>query len=414
MTRQYLVSAESVCEGHPDKVADRISDAIVDSFLRRDPDARVACETMVTIGLVLVAGEVTSDASVNIRTVVRHAIRDTGYTRPELGFDFRTCAISVSVQQQEGEIGCTMGWRPDPCTYCPRYDGSGASDQVIVFGYATNETPEYMPMPIMLAHRLCEQLGQVRKDGLVPYLRPDGKAQVTVEYSHGRPSRVAAIVLNAQHDSGVDRSHIERDISECVIKQAIPGVLLDDRTEVYINNGGQFVIGGPVNDTGLTGRKLAVDTYGGACPHGGGAFSGKDPSKVDRSGAYMARYIAKNIVAAGLAERCTIQLSYATERAQPLSLTVDLHGTGIVGEERLEQVVPILFSLTPTGIAETLSLQRSSYQKTAAYGHFGRELPGFTWEKTDMTAILRHYAGVKGGTDNGNRCQSARGDLHSH
>jgi len=282
-----------------------------------------------------------------------------------------------------------------------------------VFGYATDETPEYMPLPIVLTHKLCWSLARARKDGALPYLRPDGKAQVVVQYSDGRPRRVACVVLHAQHDLGVERGHIVRDLTDCVVRKAIPAALLDSETEYYINSSGQFVSGGPAFDTGMTGRKLMADTYGGACPHGGGAFSGKDPTKVDRSGAYMARYVAKNIVAASLAGRCTVEISYTTGKTEPLSLRIDLHGTGAIDEWRLERIVPRVFSLNPTGIIETLDLRRPVYQQTAAYGHFGRELPAFTWERTDLTAILRHHAGAKGGKDNDNGCQSTRGNLHS-
>lgn len=410
MTRQYLVSAESVCEGHPDKIADQISDAVVDSFLRQDPDAQVACETMITQGLVVVAGEIVSDANVDVRDVVRHTIKDIGYTRPEYGFDYRTCAVTSCVSQMASDPCCILGGK---MRSCPRCDGLGASDQVIVFGHAADETPEYMPLPVVLAHKLCQRLAQVRIDGVVPYLRPDGKAQVTVEYSHDVPRRVACIVLNAQHNPGVEHSVIERDLTSYVIREAIPADLLDNEAELLVNSAGHFVIGGPVTDTGLTGRKLMVDTYGGACPHGGGALSGKDPGKIDRSAAYMARYIAKNIVAAGLARRCTAQIAYATGRAQPVALMIDLHSTGTVDEQKLEQVVPKVLNLTPRGIIDNLNLRRPIYRQTAVYGHFGRGLPDFTWEKTDMTAILQHYAGVKGGTDNDNRCQSACSDLHS-
>jgi S-adenosylmethionine synthetase len=396
MAREYSLSSESVSEGHPDKIADQISDAILDGFLRQDSYARVACETMVTHGLVLVAGEITSSASVPFPDVARQVIKDIGYTDQSFGFDWRSCAINVSVQEQASDIaiGVVNAGLSKPCEIINR---AAPEDQVIVFGYATDETPEYMPLGLMLAHRIMQRQAQLRKGGQLNWLRPDAKAQVTVRYCNGTPISIDSIVLSTQHSPDIGHEHLVEAVVEEIIKPLIPAGLPEKPTEYLINAGGRFVIGGPAADTGLTGRKLMVDTYGGACPHGGGAFSGKDPTKMDRSAAYMARYIAKNIVAAGLARRCTLQLSYARGRPQPVSLTIDLHGTGRVADEELEEIVPRVFNLALMGTIQSLDLQRPIYQQTAVYGHFGRDLPDFTWERTDMTAILQHYTCTKGG-----------------
>ena len=396
MTREYSLSSESVSEGHPDKIADQISDAVLDRFLGQDINARVACETMVTRGLVFVAGEITSRSSVSFPDVARDVLRDIGYTDQSLGCDCRSCAINVSVREQVSDIAAGA---LDLFQSCPMDNRLGSEDQVIVFGYATDETAEYMPLGLVLAHRIMQRQAELRKNGQIGWLRPDAKAQVTVRYTDGVPTGIDNIVVSAQHSPDVEPAHLVEAVVEEIIKPLIPAGLHNNTTEYLINAAGRFVIGGPAADTGLTGRKLMVDTYGGACPHGGGAFSGKDPTKMDRSAAYMARYIAKNIVAAGLAKRCTLQLSYARGRPQPISLTIDLHGTGRVADEELERIVPRVFSLTPMGIMQSLDLRRPIYQQTAVYGHFGRELPGFTWERTDMTAILQHYACAKGGKE---------------
>ena len=414
MEREYTLSSESVSEGHPDKIADQISDAVVDAFLTRDAEARVACETMVTRGVVYIAGEVTSNASVEIPWLAREVIRTIGYTDSSLGFDWRSCAISVSVNQQVPDIGtCLGGSLSDRAGDCPVHHSLGADDHVIAFGHATDETPECMPLGLILAHRIMEQQAQLRKDGSLPWARPDAKAQVTVRYVNDAPVTIDSVSISIQHCPGLERAVIERDVMEMIIKPVIPERLRTKGTEYMINSAGNFVIGGPVFDTGLTGRKIMVDTYGGACPHGGGAFSGKDPMKTDRLAAYVARYIAKNIVAAGLARRCTIQLSYTMGRPHPVSLMINLHGTGIVEEQELEHIVPRVFSLTPMGIVDMLDLRRPIYRQTAVYGHFGRQLPDFRWERTDMMAILLHYMGVKGGNCNDHTCQGSYGHLHS-
>jgi len=394
MQREYLMTSESVSEGHPDKIADQISDAILDGFLRQDEDARVACETMVTHGLVMIAGEITSSGSGSFPHVARTVIKDIGYTDQSSGFDWRSCAINVSVQEQASDIAAGIFHRAEPCE---RGKLLAPEDQVIVFGYATDETPEYMPLGLMLAHKTMQRQAELRKNGQLGWLRPDAKSQVTVRYRNGTPISIDSIVLSTQHSPDVEREILVEAAVELIIKPLIPADICTKHTEYLVNAGGRFVIGGPAADTGLTGRKLMVDTYGGACPHGGGAFSGKDPTKMDRSAAYMARYIAKNIVAAGLARRCTLHLSYTRGRQQPTSLTIDLHGSRMASEQELEKVVPRVFNLTPTGIIESLELQRPIYRKTAVYGHFGRELPDFAWERVDMTAVLQHYTGKKGG-----------------
>jgi S-adenosylmethionine synthetase len=377
----YLFTSESVTEGHPDKISDQISDAILDAALSADPTARVACETLVTTGLVVVAGEITTNAVIDYSKVAREAIREIGYTRAKFGFDADTCAVLSALDRQSPDIA--MG-----------VDTGGAGDQGLMFGFACNETPELMPLPIQLAHVLSRRLAEVRKSGELPYLRPDGKSQVTVEYRDGRPFRVEAVVISSQHDAKVENEQLRAEIEEKVIKHTVSSELLDKDTKYHINPTGRFVTGGPQGDAGLTGRKIIVDTYGGYAPHGGGAFSGKDPTKVDRSAAYMARYVAKNIVAAGLADRCLVQLAYAIGVAQPVSVLVDTAGTGRISEAALAKLVRDNFELTPRGIIESLNLRRPIYKATAAYGHFGRDEDGFTWEKTDKAETLRASAGI--------------------
>ena len=377
----YLFTSESVTEGHPDKIADQISDAVLDSVLSEDSTGRVACETLVTTGLVVIAGEITTNAHVDFSQVARETVREIGYTRAKYGFDCDTCAVLTAVDKQSPDIaqGVNTG---------------GAGDQGLMFGFACNETEELMPLPIQLAHKLARRLSDLRRDESMPYLRPDGKSQVTVEYRDGRPFRVDAVVISTQHAPEVSNEQLREEVLERIIYSTVPEELRDDSTKYHINPTGRFVIGGPQGDAGLTGRKIIVDTYGGYAPHGGGAFSGKDPTKVDRSAAYMARYIAKNIVAAGLAERCLVQLAYAIGVADPVSVLVDTGGTGRVSESNLSTLVRELFQLTPQGIIETLKLRQPIYRKTAAYGHFGRAEEGFTWETTDKAQALREAAGV--------------------
>ena len=377
----YLFTSESVTEGHPDKIADQISDAVLDSVLAQDPTGRVACETLVTTGLVVVAGEITTRAQIDFSQVARETVREIGYTRAKYGFDCDTCSVLTAVGKQSPDIA--MG-----------VDTGGAGDQGLMFGFACNETPELMPMPIQLAHKLSLRLSEARRDGTLPFLRPDGKSQVSIEYRDGRPHRVDTVVVSTQHSPEVSNEELHEGVLTQVIKQTVSKELLDDKTKFYINPTGRFVTGGPQGDAGLTGRKIIVDTYGGYAPHGGGAFSGKDPTKVDRSAAYMARYIAKNIVAAKLADRCLVQLAYAIGVADPVSVLVDTGGTGRVGEGRLAQLIREHFQLTPQGIIEDLNLRRPIYRKTAAYGHFGREDNGFSWEQTDRAEALRAAAGV--------------------
>jgi S-adenosylmethionine synthetase len=377
---RFLFTSESVTEGHPDKIADQISDAILDACLAQDPFSRVACETLTCTGLVVIAGEITTKAYVDFQSLVRGTVASIGYDNALYGFDSNTCAVISTINKQSGDI--SMG-----------VDTGGAGDQGMMFGYATNETPELMPTPISLAHKLARKLSEVRKSGLMSYLRPDGKSQVTVEYdSNNKPVRVDAVVISTQHSETVGNDELRGDILKHVIQAVIPAALLDAGTKYHINPTGRFVIGGPMGDTGLTGRKIIVDTYGGMGRHGGGAFSGKDPTKVDRSAAYMARYVAKNIVAAGLADRCEVQLAYAIGVAEPVSVLVDTFGTGKVDEDKLEALVRKNFALTPKGIIESLNLRRPIYKATAAYGHFGREGKDFTWEATDKAAALK--AGV--------------------
>ena len=377
----YLFTSESVTEGHPDKISDQISDAILDAALTLDPKARVACETLVTTGLVVVAGEITTEAVIDYGRVARETIREIGYTRAKYGFDCDTCAVLSALDRQSPDIA--MG-----------VDTGGAGDQGFMFGFACNETPELMPLPIQLAHQLARRLSEVRKSGELPYLRPDGKSQVTVEYRDGRPFRVEAVVISSQHDAEVTNEQLRAEIQEKVIKHTVSPELLDNNTKYHINPTGRFVTGGPQGDAGVTGRKIIVDTYGGYAPHGGGAFSGKDPTKVDRSAAYMARYVAKNIVAAGLADSCEVQLAYAIGVAEPVSVLVETEGTGRISDAALSKLVREHFDLTPRGIIESLNLRRPIYKATAAYGHFGRSEDTFTWEKTDKAEALRATAGV--------------------
>jgi S-adenosylmethionine synthetase len=380
--KNYLFTSESVTEGHPDKIADQISDAVLDAFLAQDPMSRVACETLLTTGLVVVAGEITSKGKVNIQDLVRKTITEIGYTRAKYGFDAETCGIMESVHAQSPDI--SMG-----------VDTGGAGDQGLMFGYACDETPELMPMTIMLAHKLTRRLTEVRKKGILPYLRPDGKSQVTIEYKNGKPKRIHTVVISSQHAPDVTQARIRKDIIEKVVKPVLPKKLVDNKVIYHINPTGKFVVGGPMGDTGLTGRKIIVDTYGGVGSHGGGAFSGKDPSKVDRSAAYMVRYIAKNIVAAGIASECEVQLAYAIGVPEPVSIHVDDFGTGKIHHDKLVSIIRKNFDMTPKGIVKTLNLRRPIYKKTAAYGHFGRNEPEFTWEKTDKAAKLKKDAGLK-------------------
>jgi S-adenosylmethionine synthetase len=378
--RNFLFTSESVTEGHPDKIADQISDAVLDEVMRQDPKGRVACETLVTTGLVVVAGEITTSAQVDYDELIRKTVDQVGYNNALYGFDSNTCAVVCTVKRQSADIA--MG-----------VDTGGAGDQGLMFGYACNETEELMPMPIQLAHRLTQRLSEARKSKKLPYLRPDGKSQVTIEYRDGKPARVDCVVISTQHSDEVSNEELHRGVMEHVIKPIIPANMLDSKTKFHINPTGRFVIGGPMGDAGLTGRKIIVDSYGGYSRHGGGAFSGKDPSKVDRSACYMARYIAKNIVAAGLASRAEVQLAYAIGVAEPVSVMVDTFGTATIPEERITQLVRENFSLTPKAIIETLDLRRPVYKPTAAYGHFGRTGPGFTWERTDRAEALRKAAG---------------------
>jgi S-adenosylmethionine synthetase len=380
---RLLFTSESVTEGHPDKIADQISDAILDACLDQDPHSRVACETLTATGLVVIAGEISTRAYVDFQSLVRGVVASIGYDNAVYGFDSNTCAVISTINKQSGDIA--MG-----------VDTGGAGDQGMMFGYATDETPELMPLAISLAHKLTRRLSEVRKSGKLSYLRPDGKSQVTVEYdATGKPIRIDAVVISTQHAESVTNEDLRADILKHVIQATVPAELLDEDTKYHINPTGRFVIGGPMGDTGLTGRKIIVDTYGGSGRHGGGAFSGKDPTKVDRSAAYMARYIAKNIVAAGLARRCEVQLAYAIGVAEPVSVLVDTFGTGTVPDHKLQQLVRKNFKLTPRDIIESLNLRRPIYRKTAAYGHFGRTDPDFTWEATDKSAALKEQAAAK-------------------
>ncbi len=380
--RDYLFTSESVTEGHPDKIADQISDGVLDAIIAQDKTARVACECLVTTGMAFVAGEITTNCYVHIPDIVRETIRDIGYTRAKYGFDYETCAVITSIDKQSTDIA--MG-----------VDTGGAGDQGLMFGFACDETPELMPMTIMLAHKLTKKLAEVRKKDVLSYLRPDGKSQVSIEYKDGLPFKVRTIVISSQHSPDITLKEMREDIIEKVIKPVIPADLLDEESIVYhINPTGRFVIGGPQGDTGLTGRTIIVDTYGGVGSHGGGCFSGKDPSKVDRSASYMARYIAKNIVAAGIASRCEIQLAYAIGVPHPVSVFVDTLGTGKIDDNKIAELITKNFDMTPKGIIDKLALRRPIYKKTAAYGHFGRDEKEFTWEHTDMAETLKKHAGI--------------------
>ncbi|MGW8311655.1 MAG: methionine adenosyltransferase [Desulfuromonadales bacterium] len=384
----FLFTSESVSEGHPDKVADQISDAILDAIIAEDPKARVACETLVTTGMAMIAGEITTSAYVDMPDIVRSTIKDIGYDDSSMGFDYETCAVLTSIDRQSPDIsqGVTEGQG--------MFIDQGAGDQGLMFGYACNETPELMPMPITFAHKLTKRLADVRKSGLLNFLRPDSKSQVSIQYINDKPIRVDTVVVSSQHAPDVTYENLKEAIIEEVVRKVIPLDLLDDNTKYFINPTGRFVIGGPMGDCGLTGRKIIVDTYGGQGSHGGGAFSGKDPSKVDRSASYMARYVAKNIVAAGLADKCEVQLAYAIGVAEPVSVMINTFGTGKIPSNEIARITREEFDMRPRSIIETLDLLRPIYLKTASYGHFGRELPEFTWERTDRIASLKKLAGV--------------------
>ena len=385
MTKEYIFTSESVTEGHPDKMADQISDAILDYIIEHDPKARVACETLVSNGFCVIAGELKTTAYAPMQEIARKVIQEIGYTDANYGFDYRAAAVLNGIGEQSPDINQGVD----------QEDGAiGAGDQGLMFGYACRETDVLMPLPIHLAHRLTQRLAEVRKDGTVPYLRPDGKAQISVKYVDDKPVSVETVVISTQHHADVSQEQIHKDMIEEVIRQVIPAEMMDENTIFHINPTGKFVIGGPQGDAGLTGRKIIVDTYGGSCPHGGGAFSGKDPTKVDRSAAYAARHVAKNLVASGACDKATIQVAYAIGVVKPVSIMVDTHGTGKVSEDKIEECVKELFDLSPAGIIESLDLLKPIYRKTAAYGHFGREEAGFTWEVTDRADEIKSYLGL--------------------
>ena len=386
--KDFIFTSESVSEGHPDKVADQISDSILDAILAQDPKSRVACETMVTTGMAVIAGEITTNAVIDYPKIVRDTIREIGYNDSSMGFDWETCAILTSIDKQSPDIAQGVNEGDG------LYKEQGAGDQGLMFGFACNETPQLMPMSILLAHQLVEKLSQVRKAGVLDFLRPDSKSQVSIQYVNDKPVHVDTVVISSQHTPEVSHEQIKEGIIEEVVKKIIPAELMDANTRFLINPTGRFVIGGPMGDCGLTGRKIIVDSYGGHGAHGGGAFSGKDPTKVDRSAAYMGRYVAKNLVASGICERCEVQVAYAIGVAEPVSVMVDCNGTGKLPSKRIAEIVREVFDLRPRAIIETLDLLRPIYKKTAAYGHFGRELPEFTWERTDKAALIREKAGL--------------------
>ena len=388
MSEKFFFTSESVTEGHPDKVADAVSDSILDAIIAQDKNCRVACETLVTTGLVFIAGEISTACYVEMPEIARNTIKEIGYHSSQMGFDWRTCSVLTSIDHQSPDIAQGVN------TGEGLYKEQGAGDQGLMFGFATDETPELMPMPLMYAHKLCHRLATVRKNGSLDFLRPDGKSQVTIEYEDGIPRRVDTIVIAAQHKADVTYEDLKEAIIEEVIRKVIPRHMMDGDTRYYINATGKFVIGGPMGDCGLTGRKIIVDTYGGQGSHGGGCFSGKDPSKVDRSASYMARHVAKNIVAAGIAKKCEIQIAYAIGVAEPVSIMIDMMGTGLIPKERVKEIVLEVFDLRPAAIIEHLDLLRPIYRKTAAYGHFGRTEPEFTWENTQISSTLREKAGI--------------------